>query len=191
MQKLGFAVFQTDAIATQVMYSDAFMHGLDDVVISKIAGDDKKIDRKALLRAFIEKQDVFEVVEKALHPIVQSIRSAWTHDQLYIHGRSAVLEIPLFFEKTLQLRPHEYTNAIVIASVCGMEMQRKRARTRANFVSEEVIHHILMRQCNDDTRMGRSNVTIHTCGNKLYVKDTIKKLIYYGTKYRSFQRNST
>jgi dephospho-CoA kinase len=191
MKKLGFATFQSDLIATEAMQSEIFKNNLDSKIMQKISTDNEKIDRQKLLNVIIAEPIIFDEIEIVLHSIVQQIRSEWIYNKRYKKKRSVVLEIPLFFEKTLQSRADEYSNALVISTVCGLERQKRRARMRTNFSSEAMLSLITAKQCSDSTRKSKSDIVIYTHGNKLYVKNKIKKLISYGTRCKNTARNST
>ena len=156
LQEIGFNTLSSDEITRNLISStgEAFEAVCDLAPDALIDGE---INRSKLAEIALNDQIKLTALENILHPLIHQFRVRWIKlINSEAEPKGIALEIPLYYEKKIQVNPQ-----YVIATVCRVDTQKRRALERANMIPA-LVDNILARQVNNDYRMKHADIIINT-----------------------------
>lgn len=146
----GIPVWDADA-AVQRLYGPggAAVAPIEDLNPGVVR--DGKVDREALKRWIHAEPSALELVEKVVHPLVQTDREAFLRE---IDTDIAVIDVPLLFETGAA----EQVDAVVVVSA-PRHLQRSRVLSRGT-MDEAMLERLLAKQMPDAEKRARADYVI-------------------------------
>jgi dephospho-CoA kinase len=137
---------------------------------------DGAVDRNALRAAVIGKTEAIRRLERILHPMVWEEEAGFLAAARRAGKRTAVLDIPLFFETGRERKVHRI---VVVSAPRSVQINRvkKRRRPGGGGMSEADILAIIARQMPDVEKRKRADVVIRTGLSRHLTDRQMRRLI--------------
>ncbi|MCS7213200.1 MAG: dephospho-CoA kinase [Candidatus Calescibacterium sp.] len=165
-EELGAKVIDADKIVHKLLEEDEAVKS----EIVKIFGQDilenGKINRRKLGAIVFADRSKLSVLEKITHPKVLEIMSKQISES---DEELVVLEIPLLFEKQMNLKP-----SVVV--YCPAHIQIKRMKERDN-LSDEEIRNRLNSQIDIEKKKEMADYVVDNSGSLEETREQVRKLI--------------
>jgi len=156
LEKMGFSLFNSDEVIRELINGQAYEQ------IAKLAPAalrDGVVDRAVLAKLVFDDDNLLNRLEDILYPLLLQRRAGWIEDLRAASGKSMAIEIPLFFEKQVEVE-HD----IVLATICDLELQKQRVLSRGK-MDAKTLDSVLKRQVSNEYRVNHADLVIDTNGS--------------------------
>ncbi len=172
LAKFGYSILRSDDIVNEIISSQAFLEEINARCnLNSIAS------LTELKKAIEDTEQILAIMEEILYPQIRKFRDAWLKANTN-REKPSILEIPLFFEKNVQLTLSNY-EIIIISTVCEKYLQIKRAKQRNKKMTDKMINLLISKQISNDERVARSTFIIYTDVRKSVVKKQLSEIMLH------------
>jgi dephospho-CoA kinase len=171
LRDMGYAVHCSDEAVHELLGAGGAAVG--DVAEMFPESYDKKtqsIDRARLGDIIFDNDEMREVLEDILHPMVRESQQDFIREQSRLGRKKIILDIPLLFETGAGNRL-DYTICVTAPSF----IQKQRAMARG--MSEEEFEKRLSRQMPDAEKRARADFTVQTGAGIAGTRKALKKIM--------------
>ena len=151
----GCKIFNSDEMVKDIYKNDKDIFRLIKNMLPEVI-EDRKINMKLLSNVAFENTLILTELEKLIYPKLNFLRSQIIKKSSFCNIKTAVFEIPLFFEKKINDKFD-----IIVSTTCNKKLQKKRYLLRDNSTSEK-FDAINKKFLEDKERFKRSHFTINT-----------------------------
>lgn len=167
MAERGLRTIDSDAIVRDLLTNDGEVITAVRSRFGDAAVGEDGVDRRHLAGVVFRDTEALSWLEQLLHP---RVRTVWTAYVDADPDRSAVVEIPLLFEKNL-----ENSFNITVAVASGRDQQHSRLRDKG--ISEEDASARIARQMPLEQKIARADYVILNTGSLSFLSDQVELLL--------------